>query len=241
MIEDEGGMVTVLVSGGQPLVEGISSFTLDLAEDPDNHGFYRLSVRGTDITNSLQGGKLRGVVETREKMVEFQDALNRLAADFVREFNQLHTTGYDLDGNLGQEFFVPLSVTEDMAREIQVNIQDADRIAAAQDPDALPGDNRNALAIAGLRDATVVDGGRTTFAGFYQSLVGRVGAEVQDAARKAEAGEAVYESMVDYKNSVSGVSLEEEEIRLLAYQHAYQAAAKFITVVEDLMDTLLAL
>ena len=128
-----------------------------------------------------------------------------------------------------------------MAREIQVNIQDGDQIAAAQDPDALPGDNRNALAIAGLRDATVADGGSTTFGGFYQSLVGRVGADVQDAARKAEAGEAVYESMIDYKNSVSGVSLEEEEIRLLAYQHAYQAAAKFLTVVEDLMDTLLAI
>ncbi len=243
VIEEEGGRLTVLVSGGQPLVQGNTSFTLDLAEDPDNHGFYRLSVRGTDITDSLRGGKLRGVVETREKMVEFQDALNRLAADLVREFNQLHTAGYDLDGNPGQEFFTPVdpSATPDMAREIQVNIRDGDRIAAAQDPDALPGDNRNALAMAGLRDATVVDGGSTTFGGFYQSLVGRVGADVQDAARKAEAGEAVYESMTDYKNSVSGVSLEEEQIRLLAYQHAYQAAAKFLTVVEDLMDTLLAI
>jgi flagellar hook-associated protein 1 FlgK len=176
-------------------------------------------------------------------MAEFQDVLNQLAGELVREFNQLHTTGYDLDGNPGQEFFTPIdpSATQDMAREIQVNIRDGDQIAAAQDPDALPGDNRNALAIAGLRDALVVDGGKTTFGGFYQSLVGRVGADVQDAARKAEAGEAVYESMMDYKNSVSGVSLEEEEIRLLAYQHAYQAAAKFLTVVEDLMDTLLAI
>jgi flagellar hook-associated protein 1 FlgK len=148
-----------------------------------------------------------------------------------------------LNGSLGQEFFSPVDVsgTQDMAREIQVNIQDGDQIAAAQDPDALPGDNRNALAIAGLRDATVADGGSTTFGGFYQSLVGRVGADVQDATRKADAGEAVYESMIDYKNSVSGVSLEEEEIRLLAYQHAYQAAAKFLTVVNDLMDTLIAL
>jgi len=243
VIEEEGGMVTVLVSGGQPLIQGNTSFTLDLAEDPDNHGFYRMSVRGTDITDSLQGGKMRGVVESREKMVEFQDDLNRLATDFVREFNQLHTTGYDLNGDLGQEFFSPVDVsgTQDMAREIQVNIQDGDQIAAAQDPDALPGDNRNALAIAGLRDVTVADGSNTTFGGFYQSLVGRVGADVQDATRKAEAGEAVYESMIDYKNSVSGVSLEEEEIRLLAYQHAYQAAAKFLTVVDDLMDTLIAI
>jgi flagellar hook-associated protein 1 FlgK len=252
-----------------------------------------------------------------------------LAAELVREFNQLHTAGYDLQGDLGLDFFAPLdvsvvipstnqggaaattqeildpslltlddyeirftdssnyeivnttrgsvvgtgaytsggpiefeglriviedqtggpaagdrfevSVAQDMARDIQVNVQDGSRIAAAQDPNAIPGDNRNALALAGLRDASVVDGGRTTFGGFYQSLVARVGAEVQDAARKADAGEAVYESMMDYRNSISGVSLEEEEIRLLAYQHAYQAAAKFLTVVDDLMDTLLAL
>ena len=134
-----------------------------------------------------------------------------------------------------------VSVTQDAARAMRVNIQDPGLIAAAQDPDALPGDNRNALAIADLRNATVVDGGTTTFSGFYQSLIGRVGSEVQDATRKAEAGEAVYESMVDYRNSVSGVSLEEEEINLLAYQHAYQSAARFLSVVEDLMASLLEL
>ncbi len=327
MIENQGGMVTVLVSGGQPLVDGTSSFTLDLIEDPDDHGFYRLSIRGTDITDSLEAGKMKGVVESRQKIVEFQDELNRLAAEFTREFNRLHTAGYDLDANLGLDFFAPLdanvvalsanqggadvslqeiidpslltlddyeirftdssnyqiintnqdtvvstgtytsganiefegirvalsnqtgppaagdtfrvSVTEDAAHMIQVNIQDTDQIAAAQDPNALPGDNRNALALAALRNETVVDGGSTTFSGFYQSLIGKVGSEVQNATRKAEAGEAVYEAAVDYRNGVSGVSLEEEELRLLAYQHAYQAAARFMTVVEELMDTLI--
>jgi flagellar hook-associated protein 1 FlgK len=45
--------------------------------------------------------------------------------------------------------------------------------------------------------------------------------------------------MTDYQSSVSGVSLEEEEIRLLAYQHAYQAAARFINLVDELMQDLL--
>ncbi len=328
-IENPGGMTTVLVSGGQPLVDGTSSFPLELIEDPDDHGFYRLSLRGTDITDSLRGGRMKGVVESRADMVAYQADLDRLAAELVREFNGVHAGGYDLDGNAGLEFFAPLeakvvslstnqggaevtlqqiidpslltldeyeirftdgsnyeiinttrgsvsgggayasgadiafegirvalsnltgppvagdtfrvSVTEDAARDMRVNIQDTNRIAAAQDPDALPGDNRNALALASLRSETVVDGGATTFGGFYQSLVGRVGTDLQTATRKAEAGEAVYESAVDYRNSVSGVSLEEEELRLLAYQHAYQAAAKFMTVVEDLMDTLIQL
>jgi flagellar hook-associated protein 1 FlgK len=330
VFEDENGGVTVLVSGGQPLVEGTTSFPLDLVVDPDNHGFYRLSIRGTDITDALKGGKIKGVVESRDKMVEVQQDIDRLAAAFVVEFNKLHTGGYDLDGNLGLEFFAPLDVnvsslstnqggveaslrevadpslltldeyeirftdpstfdiinttqgtvvasgqgyssgnsiefdglrvalsnttgppaggdrfrvsaTRDAAYEIQVNIQDPDRIAAAQELDALPGDNRNALAIAGLRDSKVLEDGATTYAGFYQSLVGRLGTAVQDASGKAAAREAVYESMREYQSSVSGVSLEEEQIRLLAYQHAYQAAARFINLVDELMQDLLEL
>ncbi len=330
VIQDDRGMVTVLVSGGQPLIEGNTSYTLDLRADPDNHGFYRVSVRGTDISDSLQGGKIKGLMEAREGMAAFQDDVNRLAAEFVLQLNQLHAAGYDQAGNPGGEFFAPLdvnassfstnqggaaaqseeitdpslvtlddyeirftdsntfdvvnttrgtvvlsgrgyasgaaidfdglrvvladqggtpaagdrfrvSVTQDAAREMRVHIQDPGRVAAAQDPDALPGDNRNALAIADLRHATVVDGGKTTFPGFYQSLIGRVGSEVQNASRKADAGEAVYESMEAYRDSVSGVSLEEEQINLLAFQHAYQSAAKFMSVVEGLMDSLLKL
>jgi flagellar hook-associated protein 1 FlgK len=161
----------------------------------------------------------------------------------IDEVNQIHTAGFDLDGNPGVAFFVPVDVSdpEDMARQIQVNISDPRQIAAAQDAAALPGDNRNALALAELRDSKVMEGGTISFAGFYQSLIGRVGSAVQDATRTGEAKKAVYESMEQYKDSISGVSLEEEEIRLLAYQHAYQAAAKFTSLVDDLLEDLLAL
>jgi flagellar hook-associated protein 1 len=330
LIQEESGSVTVLVSGGQPLVEGSSSFAVELVADPEDHDFYRVFLRGTDITETLQGGKIKGLVASREKMVGFQEDLDRLAAAFVNQFNQLHTSGVDLNGDPGLEFFAPLdvgvlarstnqggagasvqeitdpslltlddyeirfttsgtfdilnitqgtvvasgqsytsgspiefegirvalsnltgspaagdrfrvSVSLNTAREIRLNIQDPEQVAAAQEVDSLPGDNRNALAIADLRNAKVLEGGTQTFSGFYQALIGRVGSSVQDVTRKAEARESVYESMVDYQNSVSGVSIEEEEIRLLAYQHAYQAAAKFMSVVDQLMDDLLEL
>ena len=243
VIEDERGLVTVLVSGGQPLVEGTTSHTLDLVDDPGGGNFYRVTIRDVDITDSLQGGKVKGLLEAGEEMVGFQDDLDRLAATLIDQVNQAHTAGYDLDGNPGVEFFVPVDVSDpqDMARRIQVNISDPRLIAAAQEAAALPGDNRNALALAELRDSKVMEGGTISFAGFYQSLIGRVGSAVQDATRTGAAKKAVYESMEQYKDSISGVSLEEEEIRLLAYQHAYQAAAKFMSVVDEILDELLAL
>jgi flagellar hook-associated protein 1 FlgK len=243
VIEDERGLVTVLVSGGQPLVEGTASYTVDLVDDTSGGDFYRVTIRDVDITDSLQGGKIKGLLEAGEKMVGFQDDLDRLAAALIDQVNQVHTAGYDLDGNPGVEFFIPVDVSdpEGLARQIQVNISDPRQIAAAQELAALPGDNRNALALAQLRDAKVMEGGTISFGGFYQSLIGRVGSAVQDATRTGEAKKAVYESMEQYKDSISGVSLEEEEIRLLAYQHAYQAAAKFMSVVDDLLEDLLAL
>ena len=243
VIEDDRGLVTVLVSGGQPLVEGVTSHTLELVDDPAGGDFYAITIRDVDISDSLKGGRIHGLVESRQKMVGFQDDIDQLAAALIQEANQIHTAGYDLDGNPGLALFTPLdvSVTEDVAARIQVNIQDPRQIAAAQEADALPGDNRNALALAALRDAKVLDSGTTSLGGFYNSLIGRVGSAVQDAARTGEAKQAVFESMTQYQDSVSGVSLEEEEIRLLAYQHAYQAAAKFMSVVDTLLEDLLAL
>lgn len=243
VIEDERGLVTVLVSGGQPLVEGVTSHTLELVDDPAGGDFYGITIRDIDISDSLRGGRIHGLVESRQKMVEFEDDIDRLAASLIQEANQIHTAGYDLDGNPGLALFTPLdvSVTEDVAARIQVNIQDHRQIAAAQEVDALPGDNRNALALAALRDAKILDSDTASLGGFYNDLIGRVGSAVQDAARTGEAKKAVFESMTQYQDSVSGVSLEEEEIRLLAYQHAYQAAAKFMSVVDDLLDDLLDL
>jgi flagellar hook-associated protein 1 FlgK len=243
VIEDERGLVTVLVSGGQPLVEGTTSHTVDLVDDPGGGDFYRVTIRDIDITDSLQGGKIKGLLQSGQKMVEFQDDLDLLAATLIDQVNQIHTAGFDLDGNPGVAFFVPVDVSdpEDMARQIQVNISDPRQIAAAQELAALPGDNRNALDLAALRDSKVMVGGTISMSGFYQSLVGKVGSAVQDATRTGEAKKTVYESMEQYKDSISGVSLEEEEIRLLAYQHAYQAAAKFTSLVDDLFEELLAL
>ncbi|MEW6441372.1 MAG: flagellar hook-associated protein FlgK [bacterium] len=139
----------------------------------------------------------------------------------------------------GDRFSV--SATEGMAQKIGMLVDDASHLAAAQEADTLPGDNRNALALAALRDAKVLNGDTVSPGGFYESLVGDIGSIVQDASRMTQAKEALHTSIQTYRDSVSGVSIEEEEIHLLAYQHAYQAAAKYLTAVDEMLQTLLEL
>ena len=328
--DQETGGVAVLASGGQPLVQGNDHYDVQLATDPDNHSFYQMMLRGTDITDSIQGGKVKALLEVRENMSDFQRNIDLLAATLVREVNLLHRGGYGLDGNTDRDFFTPMrattltpttnqggvgvslqqvtdpaaltlddyeirftgantydivntthdtvvaagqtyvsgnpidfdgirleltdvtgppmagdvvrvSTTDDMARDIQRVIQDAGHVAAAEEQVALPGDNRNALAIAALRNQQTMPDGRSSFQGYFQTLVGDVGSVTQDAGRKGAAKEALYQSMESYRQSVSGVSLEEEEIRLVAFQHSYQAAAKYLSTVDDMVESLIQL
>ncbi len=132
-----------------------------------------------------------------------------------------------------------ISASKDTAQGFQVNLTNPDDIAAATVAAALPGDNRNALALLNLRNSQVLDGNSLTFGGYFQTIIGDVGAVAQNASRRVEAKSALYESMELYRQSISGVSLEEEQIRLISYQHAYQAAANYMEVTNNLLDTIM--
>lgn len=101
------------------------------------------------------------------------------------------------------------------------------------------GDNRNALALAGLQTAQQLAGGTAS----YQDTYGRLVADIAVQTRQAETG-ATTESVllsqaVGARESVSGVNLDEEAADLIRYQQAYQAAAQMISVADQLFQTLL--
>lgn len=241
VIEQDGLTVNVLASGSQPLVEGTRARTLELEADPQDNGYYRLVVQGRDITDRVGSGKIKAVLETRSRVAAYSGDLDLLAATLAEAVNQAHGSGYGLDGSTGTPFFSFDSAHP--ALTLQVAVTDLNRIAAARelDPDTLlpaPGDNRNALALASLRDTGLLEGGATTLSGYYQSLLQKAGSKAQEAARMADAKEALAASLQNYRDQISGVSLEEEEISLMKFQHAYQAAASYLTVVNDVMAEL---
>lgn len=244
VIEQDGITVNVLASGCQPLVGGATARALELEADPLDHGYYRLIVQGRDITDRVGSGKIKAVLETRSRIAAYSDDLDLLASTLAEAVNQAHGSGYGLDGSTGTAFFSFES--SHPALTLQVAITNPNQIAAAQelDPGTLlpaPGDNRNALVLAGLRDTGLLDGGTTTLSGYYQSLLQKAGSDAQEAARMADAKEVLDASLQNYRDQVSGVSLEEEEISLMKFQHAYQAAAGYLTVVNEVMAELLDL
>ena len=122
--------------------------------------------------------------------------------------------------------------------------QNANLIAAGQiDPTTgahAVGDNRNALVLADLGDQPVGPGG-LTYADAYRQLVTDIGLDTE----KAGSNQTYYQGLVDQlsqlRDSVSGVSLDEELTNLIKFQRAYQAAAQMVTVADELLQTLLTL
>jgi len=128
------------------------------------------------------------------------------------------------------------------ARDFQVNpavLNDLDLIAASSTSTGIPGNNSQAIAIANLQHALTMNGNSSTFEGYYNSLVSKVGGNLQSAAAYFDHQSDMVIQLENRRESISGVSLDEEMINLVKFQTAYDAAAKLITTSDELLQTLL--
>jgi flagellar hook-associated protein 1 FlgK len=101
------------------------------------------------------------------------------------------------------------------------------------------GDNRNALALAGLQDARQLLGGSASYQDVYGSLVADIAVKTRQAETGAASERVLLQQAMSARDSVSGVNLDEEAANLLRYQQAYQAAAQVIAVADEVFQTLL--
>jgi flagellar hook-associated protein 1 len=94
--------------------------------------------------------------------------------------------------------------------------------------------------IGNLRDSNVTIGGNSeNLNSFFQSIVGQLGAESQAASRYLANYEATVLSTENRRQSVMGVSLDEEMANLIKYQHSYSAAARIVTTTDEMLDTII--
>ncbi|MFI4867191.1 MAG: flagellar hook-associated protein FlgK [Steroidobacteraceae bacterium] len=100
------------------------------------------------------------------------------------------------------------------------------------------GDNRNATAMAGLLDQSLI-GGTTSINAAVNHLVTNIGIQTSQAQTGATAQQAVLTDATNAQQSVSGVNLDEEAANLVQYQQAYQAAAEVIKVAANLFQSVL--
>jgi len=337
--EDASGRVTVSVGTGQTLVEYSSS--RNLTTQVNGFGFRDIAWVAPDgstvnITDDISSGKLKGWLEARDVDIRgYMRQLDTLAETLTERTNNLHQTGYGLDGSTANDFFTgiatasgtmdslltitaeaggtgnirvtlvgggpvgaPTVTTDPVTGDIQIAIEDGvtigsdivlalqahaginsvvaaapgsawdlsagsntvvlaggssaaeiqlnvaissnlDLIAASSTSAGIPGNNEQAIALANLQHALTMNGNSSTFEEYYSSLISRVGGDLQNADAYFNHQSSMVFELENRRESISGVSLDEEMINLVKFQTAYDAAAKLITTADELLQTVL--
>jgi flagellar hook-associated protein 1 FlgK len=234
---EEGGEVSVFI-GNRALVMK-DSYNKVKAEE-DVHGLKQLVWTNDSLPLDLRSGRLAAMMEMRDVYVpRLVEDLDVLANGIIQGVNSRHAAGYDLAGNpvAGtpyESFFIGASI-----KDIAVNpaIASAPGGIAASSGSG-PGDAENARAIALLREARII-AGSYTFEDYYRSVVARVGIDVQASENEVENTEALLKQIDNWRESVSGVFIDEEMVRLQEAQRAFQAAARTISVMDEAIGTII--
>jgi len=247
--EDGNGMMNIVVGNGMPLVEGNTSGTLISQFNPANYNYSNIvfeNIHGNqvNITNQIQGGKLKGSLQVRDELVrDLRDRIDNMAYTMVEEFNSVHRQGYNLNGNTNVDFFVDLGgQVAGAAGRIQIEqviLDDVNNISAGETTS--PGDNRNALLLADVADGGFFNGGAWTFQDEFSSIVSGVGSESSRIQGSYDSQQVVTNQVKNARESIAGVTLEEEMASLMMFQEGYEASARLFNTVSEMIDTLLSL
>jgi len=247
--EDNFGRITVMTGKGKVLVDGYNQWNLQ-AFDPGGTGFSRIAWEDaggnlSDITSDIESGTLGSLVAERDVHAEgFINQLNALAQTIMSAVNEAHESGYNLNQTTGISFFKPLTQSYAANMDVSAEIKnDVNNISSTSSPDR-PTDNDIALRIAALGEADLTftaDGTTvsTTPAHFVSSILAGVGELKRNASDSVAYQDNTMGLLEKQREGVSGVSLDEELTNLMQYQRAYQAAARLISVADELLLTLI--
>ena len=236
------GSVDVTVGNGRALVIGEKTYQLEAVSQPPN-GWAGVIAGGSNITSELRGGRIAGAIEARD--VDVPDYLSRLdtiAYELVNQVNAIHRGGFDQLGNTDQNFFTPLAAAAGAARQIEVDpavAADSRLIAAAGINEV--GDNVVAKNLASLRDALVLEGNSATLVDSWSHLAFRVGRDTRAALDGLKAQSDIVEQIDALRDSVSGVSLDEEAVSMIKFQRAYEANARFFSTIDQTLTVLFSI
>ncbi len=234
-IRQEDGSVTILLGGQTPLLVGEEQF--EIAADVSSAQARILDFAGRDITGQVTQGRLGAILDFRNRVLpELTAGVNRLAAGLADRINEVLAGGIDRNGQPGAPLFAYDS-PELAASTLRVTQISPDQLAAAA-PDA-PGGNGNALALAALAESAELDG--FSFMGFYGWIARRVGSALEDAREGAEQQKQMLLQTQWLREQAQAVSLDEEAVNLVRFQRAYEAAARMIRAIDELLETVIGM
>jgi len=203
------------------------------------------------IERHIQNGFIEGLLTSRDDIiVGMLDFLDNFARIFSDRFNAVHASGHGVGANsglTGVNLFVPLDTTAGAASALSVNpalLKDSSLLAAAAGDGTGhsngSGDGTIALELLGLFEKAIFNNGSATIDDHYLSFVSSLGAQSRQAAVMNENQTTLLGQIQTQRQSISGVNIDEEMMDLVQFQQSYKAIARYVTVLDELLDTVIS-
>ncbi len=235
-ITSPDGTVAVYIGGQTPLLVGDHQF--EISADFSSPQTAILDSTGADISGQLSSGRLKGLLDEKNVLIpSYMSDLDTLAITFADAVNNQLAAGVDANGAGPTVDLFQYNAAQGASMSMGITAITADEIAAAT-PDA-PGGNGNALDIAAMLDTKTVNG--FTFTEYFGKLGGRLGRDLSTAQEDQDTGQSLVTQARTFRDQISGVSLNDEAAHLLEVQRAYQAQAKLMSILNDILDTVISL
>ncbi|SDS92582.1 flagellar hook-associated protein FlgK [Microterricola viridarii] len=241
-IRDAGDGTIDVYIGGNALVTGTTARTVNVIGSNTMAGSDTSPVTlewahrpGSAI--SLDGGELAGAVSTLAPaaagggIAKAAESLNNFAQKLADAVNTVHRTGFSAGGSTNLEFFA-FTAGKPAAQGLTVVPTSAAGIATAGDGQgALDGSIADAISQLGT--------GAGSPDSVWSSFVVELGIATRSEIRQADLAALATTSAVGMQLANASVDIDEENVSLLMYQHAYQGAARVMTAVDEMLDVLI--
>ena len=258
--EDKTGSYNIQTSGTS-LVNGDTAQKLATFSTKDPT--YGYSVENVVVAGSTQkinftNGEIKGLLDGRDStqggVKGYLDQLNTISQFLLKDFNAVHKAGVGTDNSTGTNFFgddtnyktwTP-AAGENWISELQVNPKITDpvtglaKIAAKTVSSQGSASGDNAVLLGNMLKTTVSPTlGNASLDSYYSSLISALGVQSQNAQRQTDNQTTLLKQITNWRESTSGVNMDEELTDMIKFQKGYNAAARVLTTMDEMLDKLI--
>ena len=244
---DPDGHMRFVANGGAVLVDGDRVNALSVSTLPTDPTAITVTVgRGAaarDVTSQLGAGKLGGEIEfITGTAADTLAQLDQLAFDLATAVNGVHAASQAADGTTGLALFDIPAGPGGAASAISVNqvIMDDPSLLATGTLGEPAGDIGGLTSLLALRQASVAGGGTRTATDEAINLLAGVGRLASNSQSAMNLHAARGDMLAARRDSLAGVSIEEEMLRLSEFQRAAEAASTYVSTIDEMLANLLA-
>lgn len=242
---DSLGRYTISL-GGTLLVAGDKTSRLKVQKDFDNQGMNKVVWEKNGVGATINNGQIQGLIEMRDEELQgYIDSLNDFTSSLIERFNEVHRAGFGMYDSSGNNFF-----TGTDASDVGVNpliVENLNIIAGSVDisegvglPRGAAGNGENAINLAHvISRELLLGGGSVTLSEYYNGLVAKLGIDAEKANSTTNNQVTLINYLADRQESISGVSMDEEMANMIKFQNAYNASARYVTTIDEMLERLI--